>query len=385
MNTATASLSVKSLKPVLTLVKKHVGRSLRDDIRNVHIACNGSAVIRWNNTEFRIQTSVPCEHTGDDFAFQYDFGDLFGMIGKTKAKEFQIDSAGSITVGPITKDIEAPTAWERVAVDEKGKSDTAHVCYLVPQARSFPDYVEVFATELRAALLALLHCTDKEITRYALGGILLTVAGDSLECVATDSHRLGIRSVDILQRSGTQALENAVIPHSAAELFLALLPKKLPAGDIVRISFRTDEKTPTITRLTLEHGATRVDMPLVAGRFPRYRDVIPQGCKTVGIPREELLALLQEFLPHLTPESRGIDFKLSRGLLTLRHDGISVCLEIPRENAWVKCTLDGRYLVDALSVCLADYVTWGFIDGESAMQFYDSDHQEIVMPLTRDR
>lgn len=385
MNTATASLSVKSLKSVLTVAKRRIGKRIYGATQNIHIACNGSAVIRFTDGELRVSAAIPCEHSGADFAYQFQFAELQGMVAKTKSKELTITPAGRVSAGIVSKDLESPWDKIRIGVDSKGVAELADVCALVPQARSFPDYVEVFATELRAALLALLHCTDKEITRYALGGILLTVAGDSLECVATDSHRLGIRSVDILQRSGTQALENAVIPHSAAELFLALLPKKLPAGDIVRISFRTDEKTPTITRLTLEHGATRVDMPLVAGRFPRYRDVIPQGCKTVGIPREELLALLQEFLPHLTPESRGIDFKLSRGLLTLRHDGISVCLEIPRENAWVKCTLDGRYLVDALSVCLADYVTWGFIDGESAMQFYDSDHQEIVMPLTRDR
>lgn len=382
MQTASASVSVKSLKSVLTVAKRRIGKVIHGSRKNVHISCNGSAIVRWCDGELRVSTAIPCDHAGADFAYQFEFAELLGMVAKTKAKELTIDSAGRVSAGIVSKELESPWESIRLEVDNKGVSKMADACSLVPHPREFADYVYVDATEFRDACKALLHCVDTESTRYALGGILLKVCPKSLELVATDSRRLGIRSVDIQGRSSDALSVSGVLPKVAIDTLLALFPKDL-SGETVRISFSDDA-------ISLVTSGVTIESPIQAGRFPAYDQILPPAMKTVSFPRDGLLEILREFTPHTSEESRGMDFKLSPGLLRVSYGKSLVAfLEIPREELRIKCILDPLYLIAALETCTADYIAWRIKDGElaseSAMEFYDFDHREIIMPLTRDR
>lgn len=379
---ASASVSVKSLKSVLTVAKRRIGKRIYGATQNIHIACNGSAVIRFTDGELRVSAAIPCEHSGADFAYQFQFAELQGMVAKTKSKELTITPAGRVSAGIVSKDLESPWDKIRIGVDSKGVAELADVCALVPHPREFADFVYVDALEFRDACKALLHCVDTEITRYALGGILLKVCQKSLELVATDSRRLGIRNIDTQGRSSDALAVSGVLPKSAVETFLALFPKDL-SGETVRVSFSENS-------ISLVTSGVTVDSPIQQGRFPAYDQILPPAMRAVSFPRVPLLEILREFAPHTSEDSRGMDFKLSPGLLRVSYGKSLVAfLEIPREDLRIKCILDPLYLIDALECCTADYVAWRIKDGElaseSAMEFYDFDHREIVMPLKRDR
>jgi DNA polymerase-3 subunit beta len=103
---------------------------------------------------------------------------------------------------------------------------------------------------------------SKEEARQALTGIRMEFEGDTLRLVATDTHRLAVRTARI--DSGAGEPTAAIVPLKAIQLV-----QKIPAGE-------------TITLQLGQHRAAflgenaAVYTQLIEGQYPNYQRVIPQ-------------------------------------------------------------------------------------------------------------
>lgn len=151
---------------------------------------------------------------------------------------------------------------------------------------NLPDYfahgsIEIEAAPFRRILAAALVSVGKDTTRPNLCGVLLRFAGEYVETVGTDGHRLGMYRAECLDRataSGAFAIALGGAPVMSALLdrptvaawVKALAPacKKVPDFTRVRLGFAGRKAVLTVG--TSEYTAT---MP--TEQFPPFERVIP--------------------------------------------------------------------------------------------------------------
>ncbi len=256
----------------------------------------------------------------------------------------------------------------------------------------FPDVPEfaatsyhvVMAADLKKLIRRTIFATDAESTRYALGGVLFELAGESIAMVGTDGRRLARMSAALDGENNPPLPSGApVVPVKALKLMERNLADHDPPVHLViqsgsAVLMRTDSAV--------------IYSRLVEGRFPRYQDVFPASVE-IKIPLEvgPLRMAVEQASIITSDDSRGVDFRFVPGMLSLTSRAADVGsshveLPIAYEGKPVDITFDPRYLVDALKT-LDDgaTVTAELIDSKNAAVFRtDDDYTYVVMPLTRE-
>ncbi|MGV2335045.1 MAG UNVERIFIED_CONTAM: DNA polymerase III subunit beta [Planctomycetaceae bacterium] len=124
--------------------------------------------------------------------------------------------------------------------------------------------------ELSDALQGVAFCCDNQSTRYAFGAVRLDYdAGDCLMVVATDGRRLASRAV--------------VASLACTPLIMALIPSKSVKAirsmqAVGHVLLQVDDRNVYIT----DQVGNRVIVRQAEGRFPKWRDVVPDGRKRRG-------------------------------------------------------------------------------------------------------
>ena len=260
---------------------------------------------------------------------------------------------------------------------------------LFPEVPDFTatSYHVVAASDLRKLIRRTMFATDVESTRYALGGVLIELTGDTITMVGTDGRRLAKMSAPAEAANDAQPPAGSpVIPVKA----LKLIDRNLDDPELsVHIAITAGS---SVLIRTSDDGAI-IYSRLVEGRFPRYQDVFPADVD-VRIPLD--VALLRQAVEQASivtsEESRGVDFRFSGETLTLSSQAADVgeskvSMPIHYEGKEVEITFDPRYLTDALKTIDDDAtVTAELIDHKNAAVFKTEDrYSYVVMPLTRDR
>lgn len=128
-------------------------------------------------------------------------------------------------------------------------------------------YHEVSARFFRELVHRTVFATDNESSRYALGGVLLELEGDSIVGVATDGRRLSMQS----------GPATAVGEHSTADTTTIIPTRAMnlidrataPNEGAIQIAVRSND-------ILVRSERTTIYTRLVEGRFPRWRDVFPR-------------------------------------------------------------------------------------------------------------
>jgi DNA polymerase-3 subunit beta len=244
-------------------------------------------------------------------------------------------------------------------------------------------YHVVAAADLRKLIRRTVFATDVESTRYALGGVLVEFAPESITMVGTDGRRLARMSAPAEAENNPPApVGSPVIPVKA----LKLIERNLDDDDPpVHIAIQGT------TAVLIRTERAVIYSRLVEGRFPRYQDVFPASVDVKIRMEAGPLRLAVEQASIVTSEdSRGVDFRFGEGNLRLSTQAADVGsshVEVPiaYDGKPVEITFDPRYLSDALKT-LDDTteVTAELIDAKNAAVFKtDDDYTYVVMPLTR--
>jgi DNA polymerase-3 subunit beta len=246
------------------------------------------------------------------------------------------------------------------------------------------DYFVVPAGLFKQMIKRTAFATDPESTRYALGGVLMDLSGDSLSLVATDTRRLALSEGKCSKKgNATAGMAAPVIPTKA----LSLIERSVTDDAAeVRFVIKTND-------VLIGIGGSTIYSRLVEGRYPRYRDVIPTGGKVkIELTAGPFYSAVRQAQIVTSEESRGVIFTFAPGLITLHSSAADVGqskveLPVSYDGPEVKINFDPRFVADFLKVLEPEQsLTVDMIDSESAAAFRTQDgYTYIVMPLSMDR
>ena len=245
-------------------------------------------------------------------------------------------------------------------------------------------YHEVSAKLFRELIRRTLFATDVESSRYALGGVLLEFGPQQVTAVATDGRRLA-KMEGAAQEVGSRDPEEGmtIVPSRAMQLMERALTDMEAS---VHIAARRND-------VLVRGPQTTIYSRLVEGRFPRWRDVLPdrQTGSRIDVAVGPLYSALRQAAIVASDESRGIDFEFGEGTLilsgaTAQIGQARVEFPIAYSGPPVKITLDHRFVSDFLRVLEPERsIVVDIQDGESAALFTTDDgYGYVVMPLARD-
>lgn len=148
-------------------------------------------------------------------------------------------------------------------------------------------------------------------TRPILTGVLMTIHGDTLKMVATDSYRLAVKEtrLDHTLVEEVQAIVPVKALHEVSRLASALGP-----GDVdVAIT-----ENQALFRLAGPSGDVWVASRLIDGQFPNYRQLIPEAFdRELTLPRDTLMAAARR-VSLLAQKSVPLRLSFAEGALTIR-------------------------------------------------------------------
>jgi DNA polymerase-3 subunit beta len=254
-----------------------------------------------------------------------------------------------------------------------------------PDVAAFDEesYFVVPGRTLKQAIQRTVYAADVESTRYALGGILIEAAKDSLTLAATDSRRLAVMHTACSHKGARpDNIGRPVVPSKA----MTLIERSIHDDDQeVHLAFHAND-------VLVRSGTSTIYARLVEGRFPKYQDVIPRDFGTsIEMIAGPFLSAVRQSMIVTNEESRGVDFKFADGNLTLTSVGADVGtsrveLPVSYDGEELTITFDPRYVADFLKVLdPAGQLTLNLIDSHSAAVFKaEGDYTYVVMPLARD-
>ena len=247
------------------------------------------------------------------------------------------------------------------------------------------DYYELQASVLRELIRRTLFATDAESSRYALGGVLLEMDEETITAVGTDGRRLAKMEGKITCVGNPKPVDSAtIVPSRAMQIMDRILPD---SEATVQLAARNNDLL-----LKEENGIfyTR----LVEGRFPKWRDVLPnrQDSNRIAIPVGPMYSALRQAAIVASDDSRGIDFTFKEGSLILTNSTAEIGqsrieMPVPFDEDELTITLDHRFVADFLKVLQPDKTfTLDVEDGEQAAYCEtDDNYGYVIMPLSKDR
>lgn len=250
----------------------------------------------------------------------------------------------------------------------------------------FPDVEEFAATAyheipagiLREMIRRTAFATDTDNAKYALGGVLFELTEDKAAAVATDGRRLAFQEGSA-QCINEHVVENAIFPSRA----LMLIERALGA-DEERVKI-----TVSPNRALFHCGRIVFFTRLVEGRFPRWRNIIPdpEDKTQVDILTGALFSAVRQAAVVTSEKQPGVVFTFENGKMELQAHGAeigdsSVEAPIAYDGPRLELKLDPKYLIEFLRVLDAEKNLSLFLDSSQPIAIRTDDgYVYVIMPL----
>jgi len=361
--TGGTALSAPEIKAALSAVAAAVpGKSVRPVLQNVLLA---DGVLTGSDGEIRIDVELE-NHPGINFLLPKDrFAAILGSF-----------TGDEITITPDAKScvIKAGRGEWTLPTEDVAEYPTWNLTGSRPITRLPADQ---FARAVRGVVFA----ADNESSRYALGAVLVEVKGDVVTFVATDGRRLAS-----VQCDHDQAVDDSqtLVPARVMAILARLADHAGDAG--VQLETTGKEIVATI-------GNATVTALLLEGRFPKWRDVVPdRDAKPTAVTRADLLAATRAAAICSSEESKGVLYAFSGDGIWLQGKSgekgeSSVTCEIVEAGATASVKLDPAFVTEWLNGIDGDEdpnVEVEAVDAESAVVLRCGDNTGVIMPLAVD-
>ena len=238
------------------------------------------------------------------------------------------------------------------------------------------------AAVLAEGISSTIYATADDEMRPAMNGIFFDIDPDSTTLVASDSHKL----ICYTTTDAQSAIKDSFILHKKPA---AVLKSILDKGDEdVVVSF--DGST-----VVFNFGETMMVCRLVVGKYPRYRDVIPQNNSNVlKIDRAQLLNTVRRVAVCANKASNHIKLDLKPGQLEITAQDLGFALAAYEK---LDCDYSGdglsigfksSFLIEILGNLTCETVVMKFADQRRAALIIPSEDDEeagrvcgILMPI----
>ena len=254
-----------------------------------------------------------------------------------------------------------------------------------PEIKSTPAdalKVEFPAETLVEGIQSTIYATADDEIRPAMNGIFFDMAPESTTLVASDSHKLICYTT-----ADVKAAEAAsfILHKKAAAVLRSTLSKE--DGDVL-VKFDS-------TGAAFTFGETVMICRLVVGKYPKYRDVIPQNNSNVlRIDREQLLATVRRVSVFANKASNHIKFDLKDGQIELTAQDLGFAIaayeKLPCDYSGDDLTIGFKssFLVDILANMNCQTIVLKFADARRAALIVPSEEEAdsekvcgILMPI----
>jgi len=227
-----------------------------------------------------------------------------------------------------------------------------------------------------------IYATADDEMRPAMNGIFFDIDTLSTTLVASDSHKLICYTSDEV----VAAQKSSFILHKKPAAVL----KSIIGKDVETVQLSFDANT-----VVFNFGQTTMICRLVVGKFPKYRDVIPQNNSNVlKIERSQLLNTVRRVSVCANKASNHIKFDLKPGQLEVTAQDLGFALAAYEK---VMCDYNGEelsigfkssFITDILSNMSCEIVVIKFLDSRRAALIVPSDEEVesekicgILMPI----
>jgi DNA polymerase-3 subunit beta len=179
-------------------------------------------------------------------------------------------------------------------------------------------------------------------TRYNINGFLLEKEGTKIRMVTTDGHRLAQIEKEAEEIPGEK--EGVILPRKGVLELRRLLEEK-EESFFLGISKKT---------ATMKKDSTVINIRLIEGEFPDYKQVVPKdNDKEMLANREVLLGSLKRVSILSSDKIKGVKFGLEKGKLTLSSSSPEMGdateeLEVDYKENSLEIAFNARYFIDML-------------------------------------
>jgi DNA polymerase III subunit beta len=245
------------------------------------------------------------------------------------------------------------------------------------------EFMMVDAKVLADMIGKTIYSVSSDDTRYHLNGVYfekrLAANGSSLLMVATDGHRLSLVN---REGSGTTVAtpEGVIIPRKGLVEIYKLLEN-------IEGKFGMAIEGP---QLVVSHKNTVLMIRLIEGKYPNYKQLIPQNLSEhVTVNREALLASLRRVSLLSNQKSKGVTLNFSSGRLEITSNNPELGdakeeLEVAYKGTGLKIGFNAKYIMDVLTsiddpeiaMDLKDQLSPGVMRPGA-----DKDYTCVIMPM----
>ena len=255
--------------------------------------------------------------------------------------------------------------------------------YPVFPAHSPKDFVEIETRVLADMIGKTIYSISNDETRYHLNGVYFekrqTPSGPGLLMVATDGHRLSLvnKSEQSIENRGG---EGVIIPRKG----LAEIYKLLENAEGL---FKMAVEGP---QLVVAYQNTLLMVRLIEGKYPNYRQLIPQNLNEhVEIRRDDLLASLRRVSLLSNQKSKGVTLNFSTGKLEITSNNPELGdakeeIEVDYQGNGLKIGFNAKYIMDVLTSIDEDEISLDLKDQLSPgimRPKVNKDYTCVIMPM----
>jgi DNA polymerase-3 subunit beta len=355
-------LNAGTISDALGIVKPAAAgdRSPKPVLRNVLIS-NGLVVA--TDLEMRIETELFATSTGTVLLPLERLQAILRTVSPAEQVTFTVNDSSCV--------IEAGAGRWTIPTEDPAEFPTWDTD-VVPLAR-------IPADQFSRAVRGVIYAVDADSSRYALGAVLIEVAGGAVTFVSTDGRRLSTFECET-----DQAVDDSttLVPARALQQLERLAAD---SDGAVQMERSASEFVATLDGTTLTAR-------LVDGTFPKWRQVIPaRKAASTTIIVGALAAATKSAAVCTSEASKGVTFAFSdQGLhLTGRsseYGESSVTCDIVSAGVTTHTKMDPIYLEQFLRpLDQSSTVSVEVVDSQSAVVLRcDEDYTGVIMPMADD-
>ena len=281
--------------------------------------------------------------------------------------KLMLDSLKEFPELPLTIDVndknwEIKINWKSGSLSIPGASAVSYPA--VPTLSAEKKELELDVDVLVNGINKTIFATADDEFRPVMNGIFINFSPTALTFVGTDAHKL----VKYESERETDINASFILPKKPANLLKSVLLKE---EDAIKVAF--DSKN-----AMFRFDDTVVVCRLVIGKYPRYRDVIPQNNSNImKIDRLQLLNSVRRVSVCANKGSNHIKFNLSANSLEITAQDLGFSLAAYEK---VPCEYDGDELsIGFKSTFLIEIL--GNIDcNEVVLKFADGTRPAVIVP-----
>ena len=145
------------------------------------------------------------------------------------------------------------------------------------------EYLEIDNKKLYQGLFQVVDIASQSQNRPEISGIYFSFLKDQMKIVATDSFRLGEKSIHL--EEPVKKEHAFILPQKSAREIMNILEDKEGA---VKIFFSSNQILFELPMKEVAHPQIQITSRLIEGEYPNYQDIIPHTFKTsVVLKRDE--------------------------------------------------------------------------------------------------